>query len=405
MAGFKYEAVDAQGRTQRGVLEFDTARQVRGQLREQGLLPVSVETIDVPSHARHKTSLRWRRGLKAADLSLITRQLATLLDAGLTVEQTLNAVIEQSESASIRETLAGVRSEVLGGQSLGRAMHAYPHAFPEIYTTLVSAGEHSGNLATVLLRLAEYSEERHALQTKVALAFIYPAIVSLVALAVVIGLLTYVVPQVVGVFENSNQTLPWLTRALMALSGFVRASALFWVIAIVLAGWAMRRALRIPFWRERFDRKILALPLIGRLVRGINTARVASTLAILVGGGVPLLKALQAAIGVLGNLPMKNALEDAARMVREGTPLSRALAKSGLYPPMMVHLIASGEASGRLDSMLERVARQQTQELQTRVSVLTAILEPALILVMGLFVLLIVLAILLPIFEMNQLVR
>lgn len=405
MAGFKYEAVDAAGRTQRGVMEFDTARQVRGQLREQGLLPVSVEAIEAPSGSAHKTTLRWRRGLRAAELSLVTRQLATLLEAGLTVEQTLNAVIEQSEAAAVREILAGVRSEVLAGQSLGRAMRAYPHAFPEIYTTLVSAGEHSGNLATVLLRLAEYSEERHALQTKVALAFIYPAIVSLVALAVVIGLLTYVVPQVVGVFENSNQTLPWLTRALMGLSAFMRASAVFWLIAIAAAVWGVRRALRIPYWRERFDRRLLKLPLIGRLVRGINTARVASTLAILVGGGVPLLNALQAAVGVLSNLPMKNALDDAARRVREGTTLSRALAESGLYPPMMVHLIASGEASGRLDTMLERVARQQTQELQTRVSVLTAILEPALILLMGLFVLLIVLAILLPIFEMNQLVR
>lgn len=404
MAGFKYEAVDAHGRTQRGVMEFDTPRQVRSQLREQGLLPLSVETIETQQSER-TSSRPWRRGLRAAELSLVTRQLATLLEAGLTIEQTLNAVIEQSESVKVRETLAGVRSEVLGGQSLGRAMRTYPHAFPEIYTTLVSAGEHSGNLSTVLLRLAEYAEERHALQTKVALAFIYPAIVSLVALAVVIGLLTYVVPQVVGVFENSNQTLPWLTRALMALSSSVRASALFWLFGIAFGVWAARRTLRIPYWRERFDRAVLELPIIGRLVRGINTARVASTLAILVSGGVPLLNALQAAVGVLGNLPMKNALDDAARMVREGTTLSRALAKSKLYPPMMVHLIASGESSGRLDSMLERVARQQTEELQTRVSVLTAILEPALILIMGLFVLLIVLAILLPIFEMNQLVR
>lgn len=405
MAGFKYEALDAQGRTQRGVLELDTARQVRGQLREQGLLPVSVEGIETRPQSGSKPRSRLRRGLRTAELGLVTRQLATLLEAGLTVEQTLNASIEQSESAAVRETLAGVRSEVLAGQSLGGAMRAYPHAFPELYTTLVSAGEHSGNLATVLLRLAEYSEERHVLQTKVALAFIYPSIVSLVALAVVIGLLTYVVPQVVGVFENSNQTLPWLTRALMALSAFMRASALFWLVGIALAVWLTRRALRLPHLRNRFDHALLRLPVIGRLVRGINTARVASTLAILVGSGVPLLNALQAAVGVLGNLPMRNALDEAARLVREGTTLSRALAKSGLYPPMMIHLIASGESSGRLDDMLERVARQQAQELQTRVSVLTAILEPALILVMGLFVLLIVLAILLPIFEMNQLVR
>lgn len=405
MAGFKYEAVDAQGRTRRGIMEFDTARQVRSQLREQGLLPISVETIDTQQPADSRRPQLRRRGLRAAELSLLTRQLATLLEAGLTVEQTLNAAIEQSESPNVRETLAGVRSEVLAGQSLGGAMRIYPHAFSEIYTTLVTAGEHSGNLAKVLLRLADYAEERHALQTKIVLAFVYPAIVSLVAVVVVIGLLTYVVPQVVGVFENSRQTLPWLTRALLWLSAFLRATAIYWLIAIAAAVWLSRRALANPSWRERFDRTLLRLPLLGRLIRGINTARVASTLAILVSGGVPLLNALQAAVGVIGNLPMRHALEDAARLVREGTTLSRALAKSGLYPPMMVHLIASGEASGRLDSMLERVARQQTQELQTRVSVMTAILEPALILVMGLFVLLIVLAILLPIFEMNQLVR
>lgn len=401
MAGFSYEALDARGHRQRGVLESDTARQARSVLRERGLLPVAVTPIET-----EKTERRMRdRRLRIADLSLMTRQLATLFDAGLTVEASLNAAIEQNASPRVRELLAGVRANVLAGESLGASMRAYPHAFPEIYATLVAAGEHSGNLGVVMLRLADYLDERHALQTKVTLAFIYPFIISLVSLAVVIGLLTYVVPQVVTVFQASGQTLPWLTRALIAISEFIRASAWLWLIFAVGIIALLRRLYRQPRWRVKFDRWLLALPLIGPLQRAVNTARVASTLAILVGGGVPLLNALQAAGGVLSNAPMRNALENALRGVRQGSSLARALAASGEFPPLMVHLIANGEASGRLETMLERVARQQTRELEARVAVLTAVLEPALILVMGLFVLLIVLAILLPIFEMNQLVR
>lgn len=401
MAAFNYEALDARGQRQRGVLESDNARQARSTLRERGLLPVEVTPIETEKSVRRTRDRR----LRTAELSLMTRQLATLFDAGLPVEASLNAAIEQSASPRVKELLAGVRANVLAGESLGAAMRAYPHAFPEIYSTLVAAGEHSGNLGVVMLRLADYLDDRHALQTKVALAFIYPAIISLVALAVVIGLLTYVVPQVVTVFESSGQTLPWLTRALMAVSEFVRNSAWAWLVLIVGLVIVVRRLYRVPRWREKFDRRLLALPVIGPLQRAVNTARVASTLAILVGGGVPLLNALQAAGGVLSNAPMRNALENALRGVREGSSLARALAASREFPPLMVHLIANGESSGRLETMLDRVARQQTRELEARVAVLTAVLEPALILVMGLFVLLIVLAILLPIFEMNQLVR
>lgn len=401
MAAFNYEALDARGQRQRGVLESDTARQARSTLRERGLLPVEVTPIETEKSVRRTRDRR----LRTAELSLMTRQLATLFDAGLPVEASLNAAIEQSASPRVKELLAGVRANVLAGESLGAAMRAYPHAFPEIYSTLVAAGEHSGNLGVVMLRLADYLDDWHALQTKVALAFIYPAIISLVALAVVIGLLTYVVPQVVTVFESSGQTLPWLTRALMAVSEFVRNGAWAWLVLIVGLVIVVRRLYRVPRWREKFDRRLLALPVIGPLQRAVNTARVASTLAILVGGGVPLLNALQAAGGVLSNAPMRNALENALRGVREGSSLARALAASREFPPLMVHLIANGESSGRLETMLDRVARQQTRELEARVAVLTAVLEPALILVMGLFVLLIVLAILLPIFEMNQLVR
>lgn len=404
MSGFKYEAVDFDGRSRSGVIEADTPRQVRLSLREQNLVAVKVEALSekVVSNGR-----RWRlrRGLALAELSLLTRQMATLLNAGLPIDQTLNALIEQSESQHLRQILAGVRGEVLAGHALASALAQYPSVFPELYQTLVKSGEQSGQLSRVLLRLADYMEERHALRQKVMLAFIYPAIVSLVALTVVTGLLTYVVPQVVNVFQNTHQQLPWLTRALMGLSGFMRATWLFWLAAFAVGGWMARSALKREAVRYRFHLWLLNLPLAGRLIRGIDTARLASTLSILVGSGVPLLTALQAGAGVLGNLPMRRALEETVNLVREGGSFSRSLNRSKVFPPVMIHLIASGEASGTLGDMLERVAVQQSQEMQSRVATLTGLLEPLLILFMGGVVLVIVLAILLPIFEMNQLVH
>ena len=405
MAAFRYEAYDAAGRLKKGVLEADTARQLRARLREQGLLVAEVATVSEATMARGSSRWHWRRGLSGTQLSLVTRQFATLLAAGLPVEQTLNALIEQADTDYQRQVLAGVRGEVLAGHSLARALQKYPRVFPELYVTLVAAGEQSGRLGEVMERLADYTESHQALRQKVGLAFIYPAIVTLVAGTVVLGLLTYVVPQVVSVFQNTNQTLPWLTRALIGLSDFLRASGWLWLIAIAVAIWAARRALRRPPTRLRFHRWLLRLPLVGALVRGVNSAQLASTLAILVGSGVPLLAALHAGAGVVNNLPMRQAVEEAARKVREGGSLSRALAAAKLFPPMLVHMIASGEASGRLVHMLERAAAQQSREMENRVMGLTSLLEPLLIVVMGVVVLVIVLAILLPIFEMNQLVR
>lgn len=405
MAAFRYEAYDAAGRLKKGVLEADTARQLRARLREQGLLVAEVATVSEATMARGSNRWHWRRGLSGTQLSLVTRQFATLLAAGLPVEQTLNALIEQADTDYQRQVLAGVRGEVLAGHSLARALHKYPRVFPELYVTLVAAGEQSGRLGEVMERLADYTESHQALRQKVGLAFIYPAIVTLVAGTVVLGLLTYVVPQVVSVFQNTNQTLPWLTRALIGLSDFLRASGWLWLIAIAVAIWAARRALRLPPTRLRFHRWLLRLPLVGALVRGVNSAQLASTLAILVGSGVPLLAALQAGAGVVNNLPMRQAVGEAARKVREGGSLSRALAAAKLFPPMLVHMIASGEASGRLVHMLERAAAQQSREMENRVMGLTSLLEPLLIVVMGVVVLVIVLAILLPIFEMNQMVR
>jgi len=405
MAAFRYEAYDAAGRLHKGVLEADTARQLRARLREQGWLAAEVASVSEASMGRGGSRWHWRRGLSGTQLALVTRQFATLLAAGLPVEQTLNALIEQADTDYQRQVLAGVRSEVLAGHSLARALQKYPRVFPELYATLVAAGEQSGRLGEVMERLADYTESQQALRQKVGLAFVYPAIVTLVATAVVLGLLTYVVPQVVNVFQNTQQTLPWLTRALIGLSDFLRASGWLWLAAIGAAVWAARRALQRPAPRLRFHRWLLRLPLVGTLVRGVNSAQLASTLAILVGSGVPLLAALQAGAGVVNNLPMRQAVEEAGRRVREGGSLSRALAAARLFPPMLVHMIASGETSGRLVHMLERAAAQQSQEMENRVMGLTSLLEPLLIVAMGAVVLVIVLAILLPIFEMNQLVH
>lgn len=407
MAGFKYEAVvAASGGVRKGVLEADTLRQARARLREQGMIAVAVTPLAADAEAAPVARrLFARHALPAGQLSLLTRQFSVLLDAGLTVEQSLDALIEQEESERLRNVLAGVRSQVLAGQALAGAMEKHAQAFPEIYRTLVGAGEQSGRLSEVLRRLADYLEARHALKQKVGLALIYPALVTAVALAVVLGLLTYVVPQVVAVFRESGQTLPWLTRALMATSDTLRAYGIYLLALLGAGAFVLRRLARRPAWRLRFDGWLLRLPLLGRLIRGVDTARLASTLAILVGGGVPLLRALHAGAGVVGNLPMKYAVENAARLVREGGSLSRSLQRGKVFPPLFTHLIASGEASGRLEQMLERAAVQQTQELETRAAILSGVLEPALILAMGGAVLIIVLAILLPIFEMNQLVR
>lgn len=404
MAGFRYQAIDAAGRQQQGVLEADTPRQARAQLRERQLIPIQVDPLLEQTQRQDRRGPR-QRGLPAADLALATRQLATLLAAGLTMEETLSACIEQTESSATQRVLAGVRGEVLAGASLSRAMARYPAVFSHLYRAIVASGEESGKLGAVLERLADYVEARNALSRRVGLAFLYPALVTLVSVLVVTGLLTYVVPQVVAVFENSHQTLPLLTRLLIGLSDLLRGYGLLFLGLLAAAGFLFLQALRSSAFRHRWHLFLLRLPLIGRLIRALNTARLTSTLAILAGSGVPLLAALQAAAGVVGNLPMRTAVEEIQKKVREGGSLSRAIAGAGLFPPVMAHLVASGEKSGRLPEMLERIARQQTQELDTKVLSLTALLEPLLILVMGGVVLLIVLAILMPIFEMNQMIR
>ncbi|WP_343549988.1 type II secretion system inner membrane protein GspF [Ralstonia sp.] len=403
MPAFRYEAADASGKTDKGVIEADSARQARTLLRARGLTPLLVDALGAQATKRGGSSFGKR--LSAQENALVTRQLASLLVAGLPLDEALAALADQAERAYVGELLAAIRAEVVGGSSLSVALAQHPKDFPDIYRALVSAGEHSGNLGLVLSRLADYIESRNALTSKIKLAFTYPAIVTVVAFAIVIFLLSYVVPQVVSVFANTKQKLPTLTIIMLWLSDFVRNWG--WLAAIVLAaiGVLIRNLLKQPALRLSWHKWLLTAPLFGKLVRGYNTARFASTLAILTSAGVPILRGLQAAGETLNNVALKTNVEDASTRVREGTSLARALAAQNQFPPVLVHLIRSGEATGNLPAMLERAAQGEAQELERRTLFLTGLLEPALILTMGVVVLLIVLAVLMPIIEINQLVH
>ncbi|AXE34547.1 type II secretion system inner membrane protein GspF [Chromobacterium phragmitis] len=403
MAAFKYTAYDAAGKEQSGLLEADSARAARGQLRERGLLPVTVDSVNAKTGGAGSNVLR--RGLPRAELVMITEQLSTLLNAGLTLEKALTAVTEQSENARSRTVLAALRSDILEGKSFAQALSAAPGVFSPLYRSLVQAGEQSGHLDMVMSRLAEYLDKRQNTQQKVTLALAYPAVVTLVAILVVAGLMSYVVPQVVSVFAQTKQTLPFLTRALVACSDFLRQWGVALLISIVAAVCLIVRALRAPALKRRFHARVLKLPVFGRLFRALNTARMASTLSILVGAGVPLLTALETARGLMTMLPMQDAVADAMNKVREGVSLSRALNASRQFPPVLIHLISSGEASGTLSHMLDRAAQQQEQEVERKLATFTTLMEPLLILVMGGMVLLIVLAIMMPIIDMNQMVH
>ena len=405
MSGFEYSALDPAGRETRGVIEADTERHARSLLRERGLAPLAVEGIRSAVAQPGRRKLFSRPGLSRKGLALVTRQFATLVRAGLTIEECLNVLIEQTESAGARTLFAAVRARVLEGQSLSRSLAEYPDSFPQIYRAMVEAGEQSGRLGDVLERLADYTENREALRDNVVIAFIYPVLVIVVAFAVVALLLVYVVPKVTRVFANLGQALPLVTRILIAISDFVRSSGVGWLAGLVGAFIAARLLLRDPARRHRWHGWLLRVPLVGRLIRGVNAARFADTLGILTASGVPLLASLQSAAAVLTNLPMRAAVDEAVRRVREGAALAPSLGAAKLFPPLVIHLIASGEATGRLDTMLVRAAEAQSRELENWIRGLTALLGPLLILAMGMVVLFVVVAILLPIFEMNQLVR
>lgn len=414
MAAFRYAAADSAGKEVSGVLEADSARAARQMLRGRNLIPLTVEPV-VSEAQRAALSLSVGRRLSQTELAVLTRQLASLLGAALPVADALTVMVEQSEKQSVRELMAAIRTDVLGGASLSRALARHPRQFPDLYRALIAAGEESGKLSAVLASLADYVEERARLQQKITLAFVYPAIVTVVALAVVIGLLTYVVPQVVQVFAQTRQSLPFLTQALIATSDFVRHYGWIFAAALALMLFVVARALRIPAVRLHWHTRLLTLPVVGALSRALNTARFASTLSILVGSGVPMLRALQAAGETVTNLALRGRVLDAAARVREGFSLAKALRADAedsqragatkLFPPVLIHLIASGEATGKLPEMLARAADIHAREAERRALFYTSLLEPALILTMGVVVMLIVLAVLLPIIEINQLTR
>ena len=403
MAAFHYRAVGLDGGELSGVIEADTPRQARGLLRDRGLFAVEVASV-VPARA---TEFRWRRQprLGAAELSLLTRQWATLLEAGLPVERSLAALIEQSESEHTRAVLAGVRGELLSGHALAASLERFPGTFGGLYRALVRAGERSGQLAVVMERLADHLETGARLRQSIVQALIYPVVVVVVATMVILGLMTYVVPQVIAVFQQGKQALPLATRGLIAVSDFLRWAWPLLLVAAAAALWGIRRALDNERLRHAWHERLMRLPAVGRLLVNLDSARLAHTLAILVGSGVPLLAALEAGGAVLWLLPLRRTLAEAAVKVGEGMALNRALAESRRFPPLLVHMIASGEASGQLDRLLDRAARVQQEAASNRLAVAMSLLEPLLILGMGVVVLAIVLAVLQPIIEINQLLR
>ena len=405
MPAFRFEAIDAAGRAQKGVLDADSARGARTNLRSQGLTPLVVEPAATRTRGERNQRLSLGRRLSQREQAILTRQLASLLTAGLPLDEALAVLTEQAERDYIRELVAAIRAEVLGGHSLANALEQHPRDFPDIYRALVAAGEHTGKLGLVLSRLADYIEQRNALTQKIVLAFTYPAIVTMIAFGIVTFLLSYVVPQVVNVFASTKQQLPFITVFMMALSGFVRHWWWAILIGVGLVVFAVRGILAQQAPRLAFDRWLLTAPLAGKLVRGYNTVRFASTLAILSAAGVPILRALQAAGETLNNRAMKGNVDDAIVRVREGTSLSRSLGNVKTFPPVLVHLIRSGEATGDVTTMLDRAAEGEARELERRTMFLTSLLEPLLILAMGGVVLVIVLAVMLPIIDLNNMVQ
>ena len=407
MAAFEYIVLDAKGREQKGVTEGETAKHVRQLLRGKGLMPVSITeaAIKDKQQASEKKSLfTLQRGISATELALFTRQLATLLNASLPLEESLAAVAQQTESPRIKSMVFAIRAKVLEGHTLANGLAEFPKAFPELYVATVAAGEETGYLDDILERLADYTENRQLMRQKVSMALLYPAILTMMAILVVVGLMTYVVPQVVSVFDNINQELPGLTTGMIATSDFLRGYGIYLLIILIAGVTLFKTWLKNENNRFRYHQLLLKTPLVGKLSRSMNTARFARTLSILSSSGVPVLEALRIAAQVVSNLPMRNAVLSAADKVREGSNISVSLEQSGLFPPMTIRLIASGESSGQMENMLERAAVQQERELETMISAILGIFEPVLILVMGVVVLIIVLAILLPIFELNQLV-
>ena len=403
MAAFEYKALDEKGRQKKGVIEADSSRQVRQQLREKGFAPLSVEQ-NVETKQSTSSIFAAKRRLSVKELSLLTRQIATLIQAGIPIEETLSAVASQSEKTNVRSMLLSVRSKVLEGYTLADSLGEFPIAFPHLYRSTVAAGEHAGHLDLVLNRLADYTEARHQARQKIQLAAIYPIILCVVAISIVVFLLTYVVPDIIEVFVNNGQELPALTQGLLTVSDFLADFGLAIFVVFVICSIGFKIGLRKDKFRFAFHRRILYMPFIKKISRGSNTSQFASTLSILNSSGVPLVDAMRISSEVLANDCLKAALVEASTRVSEGANLHLSLEQTGYFPPMMIHMIASGEASGELDQMLERTALQQESDLQGLIETIVGLFEPLMLLFMGGVVLIIVLAIMLPILNMSNLV-
>ena len=406
MPAYRFEALDANGKSTTGLLEADNARAVRVQLRSQSLVPLDVSQVGASIGAAGPALAAFRRRVfSSTELAVWTRQLAGLVGSGLPLERALTALSDEAEAPKQRELVAHLRAEVNAGSPFARALNSAPREFDDVYRAVVAAGEQSGALGAVLERLADDLEERQVLKSRLIGAALYPAIVSLVAIVIVVFLVTYVVPQVASVFASSKRALPFLTVAMLGISGFLREWG--WVLLAIVVGsaGAFVYSLRSEAFRQRFDAGWLTLPLVGRLARGYNAARFSGTLAMLAGAGVPILKALQAAAETLGNRAMRVDALDALVQVREGAPLASALAAKKRFPGLLAMFARLGEQTGRLPEMLDRAARQLGTEVQRRAMALATILEPLLIVAMGVVVMLIVLAVLLPIIQLNQWVR
>lgn len=402
MAAFSYKAMDKAGKNKSGVLEADNARQIRQQLREQGLIPLEVEEVKNKEKKNHSGFSLFKPRISASDLALITRQLATLIESALPIEEALLAVAEQSEKPRNKNMLMAVRSKVVEGHTLADSLGEFPNAFDHLFCAMVAAGEKSGHLDTVLNRLADYTEKREQTKSQITQAMVYPFIMLFFAVGIVILLLTVVVPKIVDQFEQMGQNLPLITQILINVSEWLQNNGLYLLIGLIIAMFTMQRLLMQPHIRKQYHRRMLKLPLLGKLSKGINTARFARTLSILTASAVPLLESMRIAGEVLENLYVKEMIAQAAVNVREGTSLRAALGSTKIFPPMMMHMIASGEKSGELQEMLGRAADNQDREFETLVGISLKIFEPLLIVTMAVVVLFIVMAILQPIIALNN---
>ncbi|MFT4518688.1 MAG: general secretion pathway protein F [Halioglobus sp.] len=406
MTAYRYRALNTTGKLVKGVLEGDSERQVRAQLRSQSLQPVEIfQANKAESEKTGFSSPQFFSRVSVGDLALMTRQLATLVDSNLPIDEALQAAAEQSRSPRIKGMLLQVRSRVAEGHTLAHAMGEFPQVFNEMFRAMVNAGEHAGFLGPVLEQLADYTEQRQYTGQKLKMAMIYPFILLGVAVTVVVALMVFVVPELIGVFANSKRELPALTRGLIATSDFIRDYGVWVLVGLIGFYFAARQLLKNPARKKSWHRFLLQVPGMSRLVIAIDTARFASTLSILMASGVPLLDALRIAGQVLTNLVLREDSKAVAERVQEGSSLNRALQTSGRFPPMMVHMVASGEASGELEKMLERSATNQERELEMTLGTMTSLIEPLMIVFMGGMVLTIVLAILLPIFDLNTMVK